>query len=276
MLGKLLKHEFRATGRLMLPALGAVLVLAVLANLSIRFIQVTDSTFLTILLALVIGAFAIGMVAAAVMTLVLMVLRFYRNLLRDEGYLMHTLPVNVHELVWSKLIVSLVWFVVTGLVIFLVLLLTGLIQSGTSLGDFFMGFPSWAEIREFLAKAGIRSSDLVLVVFELLMGMLLTTLATCLHFYAAMALGHMFSKDKVLLSILFFVGLSIVLSIFQTGMGINMAYRLEGMSDYVEVARDALNLFRGLVFRGLLAQLIQGAILYVVTTLSLKKRLNLA
>ena len=276
MLGKLLKHEFRATGRLMLPALGAVLVLAVLANLSIRFIQVTDSTFLTILLGLVIAAFVIGMIAAAVMTLVLMVLRFYRNLLRDEGYLMHTLPVNVHELVWSKMIVSLVWFVVTFLVIFLVLLLTGLIQSGTSLGDFFMGFPSWAEIREFLAKVGIRSGEIVLVGFELLLAMLLTTLATCLHFYAAMALGHMYSKDKVLLSILFFVGLSIVLSIFQTGMGINMAYRLEGMSDYVEAARDALNLFRGLVFRGLLVQLIEGAILYVITTLSLKKRLNLA
>ena len=37
MLGKLLKHEFRATGRTMLPALGAVLALAVLANFSIRF-----------------------------------------------------------------------------------------------------------------------------------------------------------------------------------------------------------------------------------------------
>ena len=108
MLGKLLKHEFRATGRLMLPALGAVLALAVLANFSIRFIQVTDNTFLTILFGLVIAAFVIGMVAAAVMTLVLMILRFYRTLLRDEGYLMHTLPVNVHELVWSKLIVSLV------------------------------------------------------------------------------------------------------------------------------------------------------------------------
>ena len=127
MLGKLLKHEFRATGRLMLPALGAVLVLAVLANFSIRFIQVTDSTFLAILFGLVIGAFGIGMIAAAVMTLVLMILRFYRNLLRDEGYLMHTLPVSVHELVWSKLIVSLVWFAVTGLVICLVVILTALI-----------------------------------------------------------------------------------------------------------------------------------------------------
>ena len=66
MLGKLLKHEFRATGRLMLPALGAVLILAALANFSIRFIQVTDSTFLTILFGLVILIFVIGIVAAAV------------------------------------------------------------------------------------------------------------------------------------------------------------------------------------------------------------------
>ena len=35
MLGKLLKHEFRATGRIMLPLMGALLALALMANLSI-------------------------------------------------------------------------------------------------------------------------------------------------------------------------------------------------------------------------------------------------
>ena len=36
MLGKLIKHEFRATARIMLPISGAVLALSLLANLSIR------------------------------------------------------------------------------------------------------------------------------------------------------------------------------------------------------------------------------------------------
>ena len=275
MLGKLLKHEFRATGRLMLPALGAVLALAVLANLSIRFMQVTDSTFLTILFGLVIAAFVIGMIAAAVMTLVLMILRFYRNLLRDEGYLMHTLPVSVHGLVWSKLLVSLVWVVVTWLVICLTVVLTVLLQTGTDLGQLLAQLPSWAEIRESLAQIGIRSGDLWLIGGEMLLAMILAVLASCLHFYAAMSLGHIFSKDKVLLSIVFFVALSFAFSILQTGYNVGFVIRLEDGS-FMETARDVLRFARGMVGRGLLAELVQGAILYVITTLSLQKKLNLA
>ena len=37
MLGKLLKHEFTATGRIMLPALAAVTGITLLANLLLRF-----------------------------------------------------------------------------------------------------------------------------------------------------------------------------------------------------------------------------------------------
>jgi len=276
MLGKLLKHEFRATGRLMLPALGAVLVLAVLANFSIRFIQVTDSTFLTILFGLVIGAFGIGMIAATVMTLVLMILRFYRNLLRDEGYLMHTLPVSVHELVWSKLIVSLVWFAVTGLVICLAVILTALIQTGTDLGELFAGFPSWAEIRDFLREAGLSGGDLWLMGGEMLLAGILSGLVTCLHFYAAMSLGHIFSKDKVLMSILFFVGLSIVFSIFQTGASLTMSAQMENLIEGIDTARQGMRLFQGLFARGLVSELIQAVVLYLITTFGLQKKLNLA
>lgn len=39
-----------------------------------------------------------------------MVVRFRNNLMTDEGYLMFTLPVSVHQLLWSKLLVSMLWF----------------------------------------------------------------------------------------------------------------------------------------------------------------------
>ncbi len=275
MLGKLLKHEFRATGRLMLPALGAVLILAALANFSIRFIQVTDSTFLTILFGLVILIFVIGIVAAAVMTTVVMVLRFYRNLLRDEGYLMHTLPVSIHSLVWSKLLVSLCWFIVTFLVIWLTILLTGLIQTGTNLGAFFAGFPSWAEVSQALARAGISGGDLWLLGGEFLLAAILGGFATCLHFYAAMALGQMFAKDKVLLSILFFVGLSIVFSLFSAGYGINLAHMEEAIED-MDMARQLVHFTQRALAQGLLVSTLQTALMYVITTQCLQKKLNLA
>ena len=116
MLGKLLKHEFRATYRTMLPMFGVVLVLSLLANLSFARIADTDSGALDILFGLFIMAFFLGLFTMGVMAMVVMIQRFYKNVLGDEGYLTLTLPVNVHEIVWSKLIVSFVWFLATGLI----------------------------------------------------------------------------------------------------------------------------------------------------------------
>ena len=149
MLGKLLKHEFRATGRIMLPLMGALLALALMANLSIRGMtsSLSDIPALRILFILILIFFGMGIVAVGVMALVVMVSRFYRNLLKSEGYLMFTLPVSVHELVWAKLIVSLVWFVATALLIFLVMSLTALNLMNTNLEMIIEGFPSWTEIR---------------------------------------------------------------------------------------------------------------------------------
>ena len=196
MLGKLMKHEFRATARIMLPVMGAMVALALLANLSIRGLagNLSDVPMLRILFVLIIIFFGVAVVATAVMSLVIMVSRFYRNLLKDEGYLMFTLPVSVHELIWSKLIVSLVWFLGTGLLIFLVMTLMALNLSHTNLQMILEQFPSWSEILGWLDEAGVRGQVITFLV-QIVLGTLIGIFAVCLHFYGAMALGHMFSKD---------------------------------------------------------------------------------
>ena len=275
MLGKLLKQEFRATGRIMLPVLGALLLLSVLGNFSIRMMdqEVTNSAVLNFLFLFLIVVFVLGMFAAMLMTLVLMVTRFHRNLLKDEGYLMHTLPVSVHSLVWSKLIVSLVWFLVTGLVVTAILFLTGLIQSGTNLAELFAQLPSWAELKEILIGEGIRTGDIVRFFGEWVVLMLVGILTTCLHFYAAMAMGHMFNKDKILLSIVFFVAISFVLSFLTSILG----FRVNDLMLTAEFGPEAILLFtRKLLLFSLGVELLQGALLYFATTLSLRRGLNLA
>lgn len=276
MLGKLLKHEFRATGRTMLPLYGAVVALAVLANVSIRMLSGNVGPLLSIFFGLIVAAFGICIVAAGVMTLVLMVKRFYTNYLKDEGYLMHTLPVSVHGLVWSKMIVSIVWFAATFAVIGLVLLLTALIQTDTSLAQFFAGFPSWADITRAIREIGIPAGDLWLIGLEVLLAVVVSGLCTCLHFYAAMSLGHMFAKDKILLSIVFFVGISFVLSLATTGYGSLRVVYLDSAPFDLNSARDALRFARSIIGEMLLVELIQSAVLYAATVLSLKKGLNLA
>ena len=276
MLGKLLKHEFRATGRVMLPVMGAMLLLAGLANVSIRFMVrgVEGGTLLQILGGLLIGFFVLAVIATAVMAVILMVSRFYRNLLKDEGYLMLTLPVSVHGLVWSKLIVSLVWFIAAALLIWLVGLLTALNAVDTNLAVVFAEFPSWAEIRQAIAEFGIGGRLTVLAI-QFVLAVVLGALVTCLHFYAAMALGHMFSKDKVLLSIVFFVALSFAFSVMGVSVGMVSPMVGSGAFETMEGLPEALEFFSGILWRGLLTSGIQGAVLYLATVLPLKRGLNL-
>lgn len=274
MLGKLIKHEFRATGRIMLPVMGAMLVLALLANLSIRGLMgaVSDVAVLRFVFVLLVIFFVIAIIATAVMALILMVSRFYQNLLKDEGYLMFTLPVSEHSLIWSKLIVSSVWFLVTGVLIFLVLMLTVMNLSETNLQMLFERMPTPDQIRAALDRLGIRG-QLNTVVLQGLLLTILYTVSNCLHFYAAMALGHMFSKNKILLSIVFYVLISFVFNLMFMSLGGMMGMNME--STGLEEAKEVLGFVSSAMRQGILIVTLQAAILYIATALGLKRGLNL-
>ena len=283
MLGRLIKHEFRATGRRMLPALGVLALLGLLANLSIRIL---DSGFggtpLRILLILFIIAFFVGMIAAWIMALVLMIIRFYRNLLKDEGYLMFTLPTDAHALIWSKLIVSTVWFLATALTIFLLMALTGANLSKMSGADFEVIFRGMGEGLGLLRSLGVTNGSLILLGVEFVVAMVLASLTTCLQFYAAMGLGQMSDEHKVLWSVLAFVGLSFafrflgttVLAVFSGSDSMDLI-----ITNLEQLAQTAPGIVRAVntgIGGAMLLELLQGAVLYLITSLTLKKKLNLA
>ena len=279
MLGKLLKHEFRATGRTMLPVLGVLTALVALANLVVRFGDQIISRYrlAAVLFALIVAAAVFGVIAAEVMAIVVMVQRFYKNLLGDEGYLMHTLPVSVHGLIWSKLIVSLVWIFATNLVIFLLGTLSVVNLGDLSVGQIMTGFPSAEEIREAMAKLGINRMDLWLLILEAILIVLCSGLITCLHFYAAMSLGHMFTQNKILMSIVFFVGINFLFSAMGGILGtVSIQFNADRFFMESSTVLDGLRQMRMMMNSMLGYSLVQGLILYIATALGLQKGLNLA
>ena len=112
MLRKLLKHEFRATARVMIPLYLITVLLAVLTRASalwaemVTFDGMLGRNFLALLSGIIIFGFVLALIATFVVAVILAILRFRSNLMADEGYVMFTLPVSTHTLVWSKLIVS--------------------------------------------------------------------------------------------------------------------------------------------------------------------------
>ena len=273
MVGKLIKHEFRATARFMLLVYAVLAAAAVLANLSIRFMDTTNSRFLNFLFGFTIFLFVAGVVAALVITAVVMIVRFYRNLLKDQGYLMHTLPVTVHGHIWSKLIVSLVWFAATFVVIWLLILVTVFIHSGTRLGDLFAALPSLKELIRTLKDEGVSLGSLGMIGAEGVVHMILSCLILCLHFYAAMALGQMFSRRQILLSIVFFIAISILFSALETIGG--AALLRQSLLFEVETFPRILTAMQTIGGGAILLALAQAALLYAATFLPLRYRLNL-
>ena len=123
MLDKLIKYEFKATGRVFLPLYGVILIVALVhrlfgTNTRGMFEQVNQIGYITT------TALVALFIALCIMTLVLTVQRFKNNLLGDEGYLMFTLPTTSRKLIMSKFIVALTWVVlstIVGVVAFLIL-----------------------------------------------------------------------------------------------------------------------------------------------------------
>ena len=273
MLRKLMKHEFRATGRIMLPLFLILLVTSVGANFSTRGLLETDNKFLDVLGVLLVMAFAIAIVGVCVMSMVVMVQRFYKNLLQDEGYVMMTLPVSVHQHIWSKLIVSAVWFALTLVVVCLACLIMAfdveLVQQiAAGFRELFQEI--YRNLSTYYAINGTA------IVAEFLVLCFVGCCAMCLQFYAALAIGHSFPNHKMAWSVLWFFLMQFVMQ-FLGGMGIMLLdeswfhHLLLGWTDNIS---GMASVHLGMV-TVILGEVIYGAVFYILTTWFLKKRLNL-
>ena len=273
MLRKLLKHEFRATGRIMLPMYLILLVTAVGSNLAGRGMLDGRYHILNILGVLIVTAFGIAICGALLMSFVLMIQRFYKNLLQDEGYVMLTLPVSIHQHVWSKLIVSSVWFIVTTLAVILASCIVAfdidfIRYFFTGLGELFQ------ELRKVQAYYAINGTAIII---ELIVLVFLGLVSMCLQFYAALAAGHSLPSHKMAWSVVWYFGLQFVFQIIAFS-GINILDQVNFFNWGIFHPDIHLSAMAGIhigMFLLIFANVVYGAVFYGITTFFLKKRLNL-
>lgn len=190
MLSKLMYHEFKATRRVFFPAYGIMLALAVISSIFMLFSDLKTPLFLS-LTAYVLSLFAVG-----VLSFVYMIVRFYKNLLCDEGYLMFTLPATPAQLIWSKCIVSTIWMVVSTIlciITFIILILP--IMFGTYVQS---GFPLLQAIslgfQRLTQSFGIHLMTIPILL--IILGIMYIA-NSCMHIYACLAIGGLFNKHRL-------------------------------------------------------------------------------
>ena len=274
MLIKLMKHEFRATARVMLPLYLVTILLALMTRASalwtkmVTFEGLTGQSFLALLSGIIAVGFSLALIATFVVAVVLTIQRFRSNLMADEGYVMFTLPVSTHSLVWSKLIVSTVWFLGAVIIdIVAVMTLVADLAMFQELGRVF------AEISQQLTAYNLGNGILFLV--ELAVLFVVVCLAACLDFYAPLAIGHSFAQHKMLLSVAFFFAIQVATQIISGTLLMAGVPFLDSLSIWLSSQVQPMAAAHGVMSGTILITAIYGAILYCLTIRMLHRRLNL-
>lgn len=287
MLGKLLKYEFRATGRVFLPMYALLLVMSAVARL-LYGAQMNDArgTLLSILTVVVTVAMIGLLVAVAVVTLLLICRRFWNNLLGREGYLMNVLPVSSAEHVWAKLLAAAVWTIASAVACCaaLSIMLSSFMQQGT----FRELREGLGRLREMLDDVGIAGQARLLLA-QVILFILLELLTYVLKIYAAMSVGQLANKHRIWASVGAYFGIGIVESILYSRLamlrvlhytggklsnGLHVQLNGEAVSvfDDIHTALPAINTEVALM---LVLTLLFCAALFFATQWLLKKHLNL-
>ncbi len=257
MLGKLIKYEFRATGRVFLPMFGALLIIALISRL---FISLRFETPMIIGIVLSV----IMIISIFVITLIVTLQRFYKNLLTNEGYLMFTLPVHTDSLIWSKLIVASIWNILS---VIIVLIAVGIMAiTEFNLGDCFR------VIAEFLNSTGIGGVTLGVFIVEFIILTLSSLLSGILVFYACMSVSLLMNKHRVLFSFVAFLVISTIGQIL-SGICVPIVIATNFSDTFMSWALIPQVHFVQLI--GIFINVVIGIIFYILTRYMLKNKLNL-
>lgn len=129
MLKKCLKYDLKAVFRIWWIAAISVLGLALVCGFCTRRMALnTDPNNMMIMEGMVVFSSVVAAIAFEILTVILLIVRYYTNFFKDEGYLTFTLPVKRQTLFLSKIISSILanfaTLTVIGLGVCIVLLMT--------------------------------------------------------------------------------------------------------------------------------------------------------
>jgi len=286
MLTTLFKHEMRATAKIFLWVYVAFVVVAVVNALtapnmfggvltsgyaSAQAYSQSVLVFPELLRGLTMTIYTMAIIAMSIITIVIIILRFYKNLLGDEGYLMFTLPVTREQHLLSKFLAAMVWSICTGVLI----LLSVLMMFGT-LG----GFEQFVRAIDDMIAAGVPVGRYTFIFIVIL---IIGSASGILMLYAAMAWGPNLIKNRVGGSILAFIIIYIasqvlfviIISIMSVTVGSNLIADMF-IANYDTAVNNTLAIFDTIFATVIIYSAIISIACWMLTRFLVNKKLNLA
>ena len=267
MLGKLLKYELKATSRVFIPLYIAILVVSIVNGLSLNLEILNIQGLATIILMCL-------FISLFVITIVVTIQRFNKNLLKDEGYLMFTLPVSSKHLVLSKYLTSLIWTFLSFVVAFLSFTIIFMIPT-------YKYFDFSYFINEFnLLFSNMLNLNILGQFLKIILLMIISYTIFIFNVYLALSVGQLpiFNRFRNISSFIGFLVINLLISYAQNIVSLfvnDASVNIEAIDNI----NYAINSVTSIVSKGLniaiVINLIIILVLFFATTYILDKKLNL-
>jgi len=261
MLRKLMKYEFMAMGRIFLPLFGALIIISIVNSILGHFgLDVPERIGIVLSVLLMVGI--------SVVTFIVIIQRFWTNLLSSEGYLMMTLPVSTDKIILSKLFTSSIWEVVSSVVLVIAILFIT------------VGRVDYTEMIEGIRIAfrmiPFSSFQVVSLIMQFLAMLTLGAFSNILILYACMSLGMITTKYRWLVAVAAYIAITTVLQI--VAVVASAVGFFTGLFELFERFLMSFTTFGTIHVIALIVNLIMAAFcvaFYFITRYMLKSRLNL-
>ncbi len=269
MLKKLFVHEWKDTWRLVglmnMIVLGLTLIGTFFLN-NETWNAADKNEFLAVTIVVYMMFFVASIAALSMVVTFYFYIRFYRNLYTDQGYLMHTLPVTSHQLIWSKTFVAAIWMVISTLVMI-----------SSIFGLIYAAIPSverdefWLEFKDMFTMIDYDSRFWIVVLLYILL-MVASQLMSVFMGYASISIGQTFKKQKVLGAIGVYVGIYMLIQTISSYLSMFMTI---SMDPYSMASMDEMSFMITFLTILLIVMLAMAAGFYFVTHYIMKNKLNL-
>ena len=210
MLGKLMKYEWKATWKFMCLANLMILIMTILADITVKldFFSYQRDNMLQFIAMMVMMTYVLSMFAMVIGVAIFLIYRFYTSTYSDQGYLLHTLPVDKHHIIIAKVLVSALWIIMCEFVMYFSVIV--LVAANGEL------FETLADSMDTIISITISDTASVkgFAVVMSLIAFLFSLFAKLLKVTACISLGQLSANHKLLFSVLYYFGIYIVQKIF--------------------------------------------------------------
>ncbi|MFT3984521.1 MAG: hypothetical protein QM697_11485 [Lachnospiraceae bacterium] len=211
MLKKLFRQEWIAITKVLLPVNLLLIAITLLGSFALKFFPADSKSLLTQTVSMTtLMLYFFALVAVTCAAYIFVIVRFYKTMYSDEGYLTHTLPVSVHTLIVGKGLAAAIWLCITYVMLFVSILFLVFTQANPSelriiYQEFLKGIDEFNQI---------STTPFSFFVWMIPIMLILSAVYSFLNLSASLAIGQLFTKHKIIGSILAFCGIYAIVQVF--------------------------------------------------------------